>query len=197
MEGLVHLLTGWLASVTAASGSNAAGTWLGLPPAFVPLAIFGLRTVDQTISTVRTLITVRGEPWMAWVLGFFQALLFITAVAGVLQNLASPLNLVAYAAGYASGQFLGITVEGKLAPGHSILRVISSGRGAAVVDSLRAGGWGVTELPGQGREGMVGLMICAVPRRQVEQAKAAVLSADEGAFVTVQNVRLLGGGWRP
>jgi uncharacterized protein YebE (UPF0316 family) len=184
-------------SVLVPSMSTAqGGGWLGLPAAAVPWVIFGLRAVDQTISTVRTLATVQGERRLAWALGFVQSFLFITAVAGVLSSLTQPVNLVAYAAGYASGQALGISLEGWMSRGHSVLRVISSGKGQAVVDALRDNGWGVTELPGQGLEGTVGVILCAVPRRRIRSAKSTILGIDPLAFVTVQHVRLLGGGWR-
>jgi uncharacterized protein YebE (UPF0316 family) len=176
--------------------SSQATPWLGLPPAAVPFVIFGLRAVDQTINTVRTLITVQGERRMAWALGFIQSFLFITAIAGVLQSLTQPVNLVAYAAGYAAGQVLGITLEGQLARGHSVLRVISASKAQAVVKALRDQGWGVTELPGQGLDGTVGVILCTVPRKNVLSAKRTILGIDTSAFVTAQQVYLLGGGWR-
>lgn len=177
-------------------GAQAAG-WLGLPAAAVPWVIFGLRALDQTLSTVRTLVTVQGERRLAWMLGFIQSFLFITAIAGVLQSLSQPVNLLAYAGGYATGQALGITLEGRMARGHSVLRVISATKGQAVVDALRGRGWGVTELPGQGIGGTVGVILCAVPRKIIPSAKSTILAIDASAFVTVQHVYLLGGGWRP
>jgi uncharacterized protein YebE (UPF0316 family) len=183
------------AALPQMNGAQGAG-WLGLPAAVVPLVIFGLRSLDQTISTVRTLVIVQGERRLAWALGFLQSFLFITAVAGVLQSLTQPINLVAYAAGFATGQVLGISLEGRMARGHSVLRIVSSSKGQAVVDELRRQGWGVTELPGQGRAGTVGVVLCTVPRKHVPTAKSAILGVDSSAFVTVQHVYLLGGGWR-
>lgn len=189
MEAL-HALV--LPGLTRAQGAG----WLGLPAAAVPWVIFGLRAADQTLSTIRTLVTVQGERRLAWVLGFVQSFLFITAVAGVLQSLTQPANLVGYAAGYATGQVLGINLENRLAHGHSVLRVVSAAKGQAVVDGLRQRGWGVTELPGQGLGGTVGVILCTVPRKLIPAATSAILGIDASAFVTVQHVALLGGGWR-
>ncbi|MGA9193099.1 MAG: DUF5698 domain-containing protein [Anaerolineales bacterium] len=198
MQSMVGHLFEMLLSVGLPGMSQApAAGWLGLPPAAVPWVIFGLRALDQTLSTVRTLVTVQGERRLAWILGFIQSFLFITAIAGVLQSLTQPVNLAAYAAGYATGQVLGITLEGRMARGHSVLRVISAAKGQAVVDALRGRGWGVTELPGQGLDGTVGVILCTVPRKTVPSAKLTILGIDASAFVTVQHVYLLGGGWRP
>jgi uncharacterized protein YebE (UPF0316 family) len=170
--------------------------WLGLPAAALPWLIFGLRATDQTIATVRTLVTVLGERRLAWGLGFIQSLLFISAVSAVLGSLAAPINLAAYGAGYATGQVLGIMVENRLARGHSQLRIISPTRAQAIVDGLRQRGWGVTELPAQGMAGTVSVVLCTVPRRDGAAAQAVVLEADPQAFVSAQSVVLLGGGWQ-
>ena len=36
--------------------------------------IFGMRVVDVSLATVRTLMVMRGRKLPAWILGFFQAL---------------------------------------------------------------------------------------------------------------------------
>lgn len=171
--------------------------WASIPAALIPAVIFTLRAADQTLSTLRMLFVTQGARAASWVLGAFQALFFVSAVAGVLGQLTNPLNLIAYALGYGAGSALGITLEGWLAPGHATLRVVSSGRGPALVEGLRQAGWGVTEIPGQGLQGTVSVLICSVPRRQVTAARQHLLLIDPQAFITVEHVRPLQGGWNP
>lgn len=170
--------------------------WDEIPAALLPLLIFGLRTTDLTLSTLRMLVTVHGRRAAAWGLGFAQALVFISAVAGVLSRLEDPWNWIAYAAGFASGNVAGILLEERLAPGHSLLQIVSPGRGQAVSEALRSRGRGVTTLAARGLQGAVALILCYVPRRQVEAARLDVLEADPEAFVTVGHVRQVRGGWR-
>ncbi len=170
--------------------------WGLIPPALVPFAIFILRTADLTLATLRVLAVVRGRRAFAWFTGFAQALLFVSAIAGVLANLDNLWNLVAYAAGFATGNVMGITLEAKLAPGHSLLRVISPRRGDTIAENLRHQGRGVTEVAGRGLDGTVNLLFIYVPRREVNRIKRDILQADPQAFVTVENVRELRGGWR-
>lgn len=185
----------------------AAWVWLGgslpAPPMqaapaglATPLVIFLLRATDQTLATLRVLSVLRGQRAGAWLLGFAQSSVFILAIRGVLQNLNQPVNLVAFAAGYATGVVLGMTVEGWLAPGHSVIRVISPRRGGAVAESLRGRGYGVTVLPGKGLQGAVDVILCTVPRRRIEDVRRQVLAQDPQAFVTVEHVRALQGGYR-
>lgn len=170
--------------------------WASVPPAWVPLLILLLRTTAITFATLRELTVVRGGRTAAWFLGFVQALLFVTAIAGVLVHLKNPLNLIAYATGFATGNFLGITLEARAAPGHSLLRIISSHRGNAILENLHQSGLGATGIAGQGGEGMVSYILCYVPRREVTPVREKINTWDPEAFIAVEHVRHLRGGWR-
>lgn len=170
--------------------------WALVPSAWAPLLIFILRTTAITFATLRELTVVRGGRFSAWGFGFVQALLFVLAISGVLVYLENPLNLVAYAAGFATGNFLGITLEARAAPGHSLLRIISSRRGNVVLEKLHRIGHGATELAGHGGAGTVSVILCYVPRRDIESTRRRISNWDPAAFIAVEHVRQLRGGWR-
>lgn len=56
-----------------------------------------------------------GRRNFAAALGFSEAVVYICAVAKVLLNIGLPVYGLAYGLGYASGNFLGITIERRLA----------------------------------------------------------------------------------
>ena len=170
--------------------------WSLIPAAFVPLLILAIRIGNLSLSTLRVLTVVRGRKPSAWALGFIQSLLYVTVITGVLMNLDNPWNLAAYAAGFATGNVLGIILDDRIAPGHSLLRIASSRRGAAILEALHQAGMGATEVPGSGRNGTVSLIYCYSPRRRVRQIKDLVLEHDPQAFMTVLQVRQIGGGWQ-
>ena len=169
--------------------------WGSIPSTLVPWLIFSLRTTNLIIATLRMLTVVRGRRTTVWFLGTVQAGLFITTIAGVLETLHNPWNLIAYAAGLATGNVLGMVIEAKLAPGHCLLRITSSGRGTAILEALHQQGYGATEASGQGKAGMVSVILCYVPRRMIKQAKQHVINSDPEAFITIDYVRQLRGGW--
>jgi uncharacterized protein YebE (UPF0316 family) len=170
--------------------------WDEIRPEYVPIAIFFLRSFDLTLSTLRMLLIVRGKAVYAWVIGFIEALSFLLGITGVISNLQNPLNIGAYAAGFATGNIIGMSIESKVAPGHSLLRIISPRRGYLITEELRKLGRGVTDISAKGVEGMVSMLLCYVPRREVNKTKDQIISVDSEVFIQVENVRELRGGWR-
>lgn len=161
------------------------------------LLIFSLRIIDVSLAVVRILSVVRGFKALAWVIGFFQALVFVTAIGQVLSDLGNWFNIIGYSAGFATGNVVGILLEERLAIGYGHVRIISSGHGVRLSDSLRGKGYAVTVIAGHGRDGAVDILSCAIPRRKVQPLKQLVNAVDPGAFITVENVRpLTRGYWR-
>jgi len=161
------------------------------------LTIFSLRVVDMTAATLRILMVSRGRKAAAWGLGFFQAMVFVVAIRAVIAGLDNWLNVVGYAAGFASGNVVGMWIEERLAVGYVHLRIISSRRGSELAEQLRANGYAVTEIPGRGKDGMVSLLNCSVRRRRAPQVENLVYTLDQHAFITTENVRAVREGfWR-
>jgi uncharacterized protein YebE (UPF0316 family) len=165
--------------------------WLGA------LGIFALRVGDMSLDTLRLLFVVRGRKWVAWALGFCQSVIFVIAITSVLQNLDNPLNIIGYAAGFATGNVVGMLIEERLAIGHVKLSIVSSGRGPALAQALREAGFAVTEIPARGKDGMVSMLSVSVKRKDVARAERVVRNTDAEAFVIAEDVRPLRRGfWR-
>jgi len=168
------------------------------PQAFlIALGIFTLRVSDMSLDTIRVLFVVRGRARLAWVLGFLQSLIFVVAISTVLTNLESPLSILGYAAGFATGNVVGMFVEERLAIGHIKLTIISPARGSAVAEVLRQNGFAVTELSGRGLSGTVTMLHVDVIRRRLDEVDTLVIEADAEAFITAEEVRPIRRGfWR-
>jgi uncharacterized protein YebE (UPF0316 family) len=159
--------------------------------------IFALRVSDMTLDTLRVLVVMRGRKKIAWVLGLFQSMIFVFAIGSVLKNLDNPLNILGYAAGFATGIVVGMTIEERLAIGHVQLSIISPRRGAALAERLRAEGYAITEISGRGKDGVVTMLNCSVLRKNVTKVQELVNEVDDSAFITAEDVRSVRRGfWR-
>ncbi len=159
----------------------------------VALGIFAARTINQTIDTLRFMMTIRGRKLIAWVLGFTETVIFVITLSAVFSNLNNILYIVAYSAGFATGNTFGIMLEERLAVGHQQVRIVSSKKGAAIAKALRKEGYGVTEISARGRSGAVRLLEVGAPRRNVKRIHQLAQDIDENAFISSEDIRPL---WR-
>jgi uncharacterized protein YebE (UPF0316 family) len=165
--------------------------WLGAA------LIFFLRVCDMSLDTLRVLFVMRGKKKISWVLGFIQSTIFVLAIGKVLTQITNPLNIIGYAAGFATGNVVGMIIEERIAIGHIMVNIISPRRGSAIVSHLRQNGYAVTELSGRGKDGMVSMINCSVLRKKVESVHALVNEIDPEAFITAEDVRPIRRGfWR-
>ena len=158
------------------------------------LLIFSLRIVDVSLDTMRVLFAIRGKREIAGVLGFFMALTWIFAAGNAMKHLDSLLHVLGYAAGYATGTMVGITIERFVAYGLASVRIISRFGGVEIAEALRERGYGVTEQGAFGREGNVEIVSSVVQRAHMAEVLAIVDRFDPKAFVTVEEPKILRGG---
>jgi len=190
MHDLSAFLSSALAAVRAAISSP-------LAPALIPWAILLLRTLNMTLDTLRTLAVVRGRLAASWVLGFAASLTFVISTVYVFEGLADLWRLLAYGVGYATGSLVGMAIEERFGPGHTLLRVRSREQGTALADALRREGYGATELAARQTGGAAGALVLSyVPRRHVDVVRRHLLIVDPACQVTAENVVQLRGGWR-
>ena len=162
------------------------------------LIVFGMCIGSMGLDTTRVIFVVRGAKLLAWLLGFFSSSAAILTLGfALVQVKENPLAVVSYAAGWASGNVLGIIIEKKLAIGHIQLSIVSPNLGSAIVENLRLGGFAVTEIPARGKDGTVSMLQCSVLRRDANEAEKLIKSVDPNAFITAEEIRpVLRGYWR-
>jgi uncharacterized protein YebE (UPF0316 family) len=152
------------------------------------LMVFSLRILDITFYTLRIRMVFRGKRKLAWIFGFSQALVYVGAISLVISNLEDIINILGYAAGFATGLVVGMMVEDRLAIGYTHLRIVSQFRGFETAEGLRQAGFGATEVPGHGKDGALSIIHCSILRRNEEIVKDLVNTLDPKAFITAENV---------
>jgi uncharacterized protein YebE (UPF0316 family) len=77
------------------------------------------------------------------------------------------------------------------------MRVISSGKGNAILDAIRKAGYAATEIPGRGKDGMVTVISCSIKRKHIARIQNEISQIDQDAFMTVEEIRPIHRGfWR-
>jgi uncharacterized protein YebE (UPF0316 family) len=146
------------------------------------------RITDVTLDTLRTASIVQGRRMFSAVLGFFEAVVYICAVAKVLLNMDHPIYALAYGLGFALGTFLGITIEQRLAFGRQVASLFTT-KGLEMVRALTAAGYRVAEVHGHVRNGDVTILYVEVLRKRVRVLIRDACVVDETCFCVVNDVR--------
>lgn len=166
-------------------------------PAFtyviLPLLIFIARITDQTIGTIRLIYAAKGFKYLAPVVGFFESLIWLTAISQIMKHLDNFYCYIAFAGGFAMGNFFGIYLEQKISIGVVLVRVILQKYEEALGDNLKAAGFGFTLLDATGREGSVKLIFSTIQRRDLKKYITIVQKIRPKAFYTVEDIRQVKG----
>ena len=157
----------------------------------LPLLIFLARVVDVSMGTIRVIFVSRGLKYLAAVVGFFEILVWLLAIGQIMKNLSSPICYVAYAGGFAAGNFIGISIAEKLSLGVALIRVVTQKDASPLVERLKAENCGVTSVDGHGTRGQVKVVFTIVRRRQVASVIALVKQFNPHAFYSIEDIGLV------
>jgi uncharacterized protein YebE (UPF0316 family) len=160
----------------------------------MPLLIFLARIGDQSIGTMRIIFVSKGKRNIAPILGFFEVLIWITAISKIMQNLDNYVNYVAYAAGFATGNLVGMLIEEKLAMGIQMIRVFANERGPELVGMLNNNGYGATMVEAHGAREKVHLVYTIVHRNELIKVLDVINMFNPKVFYTIEDVRTVNEG---
>jgi uncharacterized protein YebE (UPF0316 family) len=164
---------------------------------WLPLVIFVAEACVVTIGTMRSIIISRGMKAAAAGLGLVEASVWLLAVGLVFRNLNNLGCSVAYAAGFTTGNYLGVLLEQKVAVGNVLLRVVTRRDYTVLIQGLTAAGFGVTRLEAQGATGPVHVVLTVVKRKELGRVVALVKRFDPGIFYSVDDLHSAGAGVFP
>lgn len=155
----------------------------------MPFFIFLARICDVSIGTMRIIFVAKGKKNIAPLLGFFEILIWIIAISKIMQNLDNYVNYFAYAAGFATGNYVGMIIEEKLAMGVQMIRVFAHNNFTDLVQTLNDNGHGVTVVEAQGSRKKVHLIYIIAQRNDLEDILAIIKNFNPKSFYTIEDLR--------
>lgn len=155
----------------------------------LPLLIFSARIMDVSLMTMRIIFISKGRKFLAPFLGFFEVLIWLMAIAQIMKNMTNPLYYFAYGLGFATGTYVGLRIEERLAIGVVLLRVIVQKDAEPLVACLRQDEFGVTCIDGLGKSGPVKIIFIVVDRVDLPRVIETIRRHNPGAFYSIEDVR--------
>lgn len=155
----------------------------------LPLLIFLARIIDVTMDTLRIIFVSKGNKIAAPILGFFEILIWLIAITRIMENLDNITTYIAYASGFAVGNYVGLLVEQKLAIGTQLIRIITAKDASVLIENLRDKGFGLTAIDAEGKDGTVHVIFLNIRRKLVPQIIGIVNNCNPKAFYSIEDVR--------
>jgi uncharacterized protein YebE (UPF0316 family) len=157
----------------------------------IPLLIFLARVVDVSLGTVRIIFISKGFNKLAPFIGFFEVFIWIVAISRVMQNLDNWICYVAYAGGFATGNYIGMKLDEKLALGYELIRVITKTEAYQLINVLRDKGYGTTSVKAYGSEGEVAVIYIIINRKKMKKVLEIIKNHNPKAFYTIEDIRFV------
>jgi len=169
-----------------------------LPPVLVCLLVCAAKIIEITIQSLKTCMMVKGQRLKAAGLGFLECTIWGLVISTIIGTLGDNLFLLFfYRIGYATGLFLGSTIEGKIALGTSSLELIAGDESTGIIiDYLKERGKGYTIFEGRGSTEKMNMIFIVLSRRESARVLRDLRRAcGNRVFVVASEVSKYAGGY--
>jgi len=163
----------------------------------LPILIFLGGLAYVSIGTLRIIFVARGKRLLSTLLGFLEVSIWLVAISQIMSNVSNIAAYIAYAAGFAVGNYVGIIIEEKMALGMLEVRIILTGNNDLLKTKLCDAGFGVTTVDGRGNRGHVTLIFTVVRRKDLAQVEKIINACHSSAFYSVEDARSVVAGVIP
>lgn len=155
----------------------------------LPSLIFLARVCDVSLGTIRIIFISKGIKYLAPLIGFFEILIWLLAIGQIMQNLTNIYYYFFYAAGFATGNLVGIIIEEKLSIGTVAIRIITRKNADDLIQALRKKHISSTIVDAQGAKGSVKLFFTIVKRQNAKKVISIVKKYNPNAFYSIEDIR--------
>ncbi|NMM49590.1 DUF2179 domain-containing protein [Marinigracilibium pacificum] len=155
----------------------------------LPLIIFLARIIDVPLNTLRVIYMLQGKRALSTALGFLEALIWLIAIGQIMQHLSNPISYIAYAGGFATGIYIGMAIEEKLAIGNAVVRIITQRNASKLLKALKTEGYKFTEVEAHGSKGEVSVIFVIASRKQLHDLEVLIRENNPKAFMTIEGVK--------
>ena len=169
-----------------------------IPPIAVCFIVCAAKIVEITIQSLKTCMMVKGQRLKAAGLGLVECAIWGLVVSTIIGTLGDNLFLLAfYCVGYATGLFLGSTIENKIALGTSNLELIASDESTEIItEYLKERNKGYTVFEGKGSTDKMNMIFIVIPRREAPRMLREIREAcNNKVFVVASEVSKYAGGY--
>jgi uncharacterized protein YebE (UPF0316 family) len=153
--------------------------------------------MDVTIGTIRIVMVSKGQKMWAPFLGFFEVFIWLMAISKIFENLDNWACYFAYAGGFATGNYIGLIIEEKMALGIVKIQIITRKKASKLILNLKEAGYGITHHEAQGSTENVSIIYSIIKRNEIQKVEDIVKRTNPKAFYSIEDVKSVSHGVFP
>ena len=163
--------------------------FLDIYPWLLPIVIFFGRIIGVALGTLRIIFVSKGQKNKAPLIGFVEVFIWVVVISQILARANDMVAYLSYAAGYAAGNYIGLTLENRIAYGIVLCRIYTQKNGTELIKALNKLNFGATMTRGEGSTNEVDIIETVVDRKKMKVLEIAINDFDSNSFYVIEDVR--------
>lgn len=162
------------------------------------IIIFFARIVDVSLSTIKTVFSVRGKQFIAAIIAFFEVLVwFIVARSALTGEITSIFIPICYALGYACGTLIGTYISINYIKGPIMAILITMKNNINLINKLRKNGYGVSicNLKNTYNKEKKDLLLIELDNKNLKKFTKLIKKYAPKSFLTINETRVTRNGY--
>jgi uncharacterized protein YebE (UPF0316 family) len=152
-----------------------------------PFLIMLLVLFEVALWQWRVAITIRGNLAGGVLLGLVGAIVQVTAISRVVDDMGNLAKVAGYAAGVGIGVLVGCLIDRRLSTWDASVHVFAPA-GSTLDAALRDRGWPVTATSARGHQGPVDVLYLAIDKRRTGELERVLRSLAPDATWTIERI---------
>lgn len=150
--------------------------------------------IDTSLGTLRLVLISRGNRKAVRIVGFFEVLIWITAISQLIQHVNHWSSYFAWALGFTAGSMIGFKIEEKLALGKHQLRIITPQPVEGFLEALKSLNQGYTVFDGMGANGPVKQIFIIINRKHSKEITELLKKHIPQSFCSISDIQATDSG---
>lgn len=162
------------------------------------IKVFGVRILDVSMGTFRTIVTVKGRKLLASLIGFVEVFIWFVVVKEALNTSSDSIMIAfSYAGGFATGTYIGTYLSERFIKGNFGVQVVLSNTNDLVVKKIREEGYALSVIDVKGEHNTKDkyMLFIEIKNSKLEHLKRLIKSLDEKAFIVVNETKQVYNGY--
>lgn len=161
------------------------------------IKIFFIRIIDVSLGTVRSIVTIKGNIFIASLIGFIEVLVWFIVAKEAITTSGSFLIAIFYSLGFATGTYIGGILSSRFIKTKLGIQVILSNNDTNIIAEITNNDYALSifECYGQNLDSLKYMLFIEIDSDRYKDLTRLIKSLDKKAFIVVNETKYVHNGY--